>query len=168
MNTSKQPPAISSYQVGIFALVQKENDFLLVRPHHLLLPGGPKSLPGTLVPDIGTGTGIVENLLRTILLSHVSISVGEFRLVGSHTLSAGELSRLPRLNLIFGTEYCSGILNPNPSELQSALWVPRHQLREAPAWLRSAIQQMSPPNISMEDTQASAKSFLGWPRVANS
>lgn len=133
-----------TYQVGVFALVQQRESILLVRPHKLLLPGGPQSLPGLILDHSNTGMGIVETALRRLLLSQVGISVGDLRLVGSHIVRAGsERHPAMRLNLIFSTEYNSGILNPQPDDLKSALWIPRVQLEgQVPEWLRAAIQEM--------------------------
>lgn len=164
-STSRLSQPVLSYQVGVFALVQRDNDFLLVRPHQLLLPGGPQSLPGRLVPEFGNENDVVENILRSHILQQLGISVGDLRLVGSHSLRGGELSRLPRLNLIFGADYYSGILAPNPEQLKSAMWVPRQQLQQSvPSWLSSALQQMpAPPNLQLEPPQ---KGLLGFLRVA--
>ena len=143
---------VPSYQVGTFALVRHQDDVLLVRPHRLLLPGGPQSLPGTLVDIQHSGLGVVETVLRRLLLTQLGISVSEFWLVGSHTLLApGGTPRTaaPRLNLIFGTDYCSGILNPQPLGLKSAIWVPRSHLKErVPEWLSAALfelEKVAPP-----------------------
>ena len=136
---------VPSYQVGTFALVRCQDDVLLVRPHRLLLPGGPQSLPGALVDVQHSGLGVVETALRRLLLTQLGISVSEFWLVGSHTLrGAGTgAGAAPRLNLIFGTDYCSGILNPQPQGLKSAIWVPRSQLAErVPEWLSAALFEL--------------------------
>lgn len=133
---------VPTYQVGVFALVRRHTDILLVRPHRLLLPGGPQSLPGTLLDIRQSGMGVVESTLRRLLLSQVGISVGDLCLAGSHT-TRGDDSPLPRLNLIFGTEYCSGILNPQPADLKSAIWVPQSHLTErVPEWLSAALFEM--------------------------
>ncbi|WP_288435000.1 hypothetical protein [uncultured Deinococcus sp.] len=145
------PPAESTplpptYQVGLFALVHRQDTLLLVRPHELLLPGGPQSLPGLLLGAVSSGLGTAENALRRTLLSQVGISVGDLVLVGSHVTRAGPEATYARLNLIFGTEYCSGILNPQPDVLRTALWIPRAQLAEhVPHWLRAAMEALPGP-----------------------
>lgn len=141
---TSQRQELPTYQVGIFALVQKRDSILLVRPHRLLLPGGPQSLPGLLMQTTNTGMGVVETALRRTLLSQVGISVSELRLVGSHIARTGsERDPISRLNMIFSTEYNSGILNPQPQELKTAIWIPLVQLEgQVPEWLRSAIQEM--------------------------
>ncbi|WP_249385535.1 hypothetical protein [Deinococcus radiodurans] len=142
---SEPESAFPSYQVGTFALVRHQDDVLLVRPYQLLLPGGPQSLPGALVDIQHSGLGVVETALRRLLLSQLSISVSEFWLVGSHTLRTPgpDGQAIPRLNLIFGTDYCSGILNPQPLGFKSAIWVPRSQLMErVPEWLSAALFEL--------------------------
>lgn len=147
--STKQKTSLPTYQVGVFALIKQEHSFLLVRPHDLLLPGGPQSLPGTLIETQHSGIGIIENTLRRALLTDVGISVGTFRLIGSHaTRSSEENPKLPRLNMIFGSEYCSGILQPRPSKLKTAHWFAIDQLESAaqagklPQWLRAAMHEM--------------------------
>ena len=143
--TPDPAPPHSTYQVGLFALVRRQDTLLLVRPHELLLPGGPQSLPGLLLGGLSSGLGTAENALRRMLLSQVGISVGDLVLVGSHVTRAGPEATYARLNLIFGTEYCSGILNPQPDVLKTALWIPRVQLEEhVPHWLRAAIEALPP------------------------
>lgn len=131
-----------TYQVGVFALVCQQDTFLLVRPHQLLLPGGPQSLPGTLIDVHQSGMSVVETALRRLLLGSVGISVAHLTLVGSHTTRVSPTEPLPRLNLIFGTEYCSGIIQVKPEDYQSAFWVHRDNLSgQVPEWLRSALVQ---------------------------
>ncbi|MFC5847084.1 hypothetical protein [Deinococcus petrolearius] len=136
-------PTPPTYQVGLFALVRRHDTLLLVRPHELLLPGGPQSLPGLLLGGVPSGLGTVENALRRTLLSQVGVAVGDFVLLGSHVTRAGPEASCARLNLIFGTEYCSGILNPQPDVLRTALWIPRAQLAEqVPDWLSAALEAL--------------------------
>lgn len=142
--TSDEKTAPTTYQVGIFALVRHRNAYLIVRPHRPLLPGGSHSLPGLML-DVPVGNNLVELHLRRALLSQVGLAVSDLRLVGSHA-GRGVQQGLAeaRLNLIFGTEYCSGILNPQPAELMSAEWIPREEFGEysgAPEWLQTAIRE---------------------------
>lgn len=162
---------VPSYRVGTFALVRRQDDVLLVRPHRLLLPGGPQSLPGTLVDVQHSGLGVVETVLRRLLLTQLGISVSEFWLVGSHTLLApGGLAgnATPHLNLIFGTDYCSGILNPQPLGLKSAIWVPRSQLRQhVPEWLSVALfelEKVVPPAEREVTARVPATGRFPWRR----
>lgn len=149
--TPDSAPPPSTYQVGLFALVRRQDTLLLVRPHELLLPGGPQSLPGLLLGGVPSGLGTAENALRRLLLSQVGISVGDLVLVSSHVTRAGPEAAYARLNLIFGTEYCSGILNPQPDFLKTALWIPRAQLEEhVPHWLRAAIEALPDPDDSRD------------------
>lgn len=133
-----------TYRLGLFALVRQQDKVLLVRPHHLLLPGGPQSLPGLILDETQPSLGVAELALRRYLLSQVGIGVADFRLVGSHIVRSGRPDQPTlRLNLIFGTEYGSGILNPQPDHLKSALWIPLAQLTDnVPEWLRAALQQL--------------------------
>lgn len=136
---------IPNYRVGLFALVRQQDKVLLVRPHQLLLPGGPQSLPGLILDDTEPGLSVAETALRRHLLSRVGISVAEFRLVGSHISRSGRPEHpVLRLNMIFGSEYCSGILNPQPDDFKSALWIPMAQLSgSVPEWLRAALHELT-------------------------
>ena len=145
MTTHTPPQRKPTYRLGVFALVRQQDKVLLVRPHKLLLPGGPQSLPGDIMNDTEPGLAVVETALRRHLLSQVGIAVSDFRLVGSHISRSGRPEHPTlRMNLIFGTEYCSGILNPQPDLFKSALWIPQAQLVEnVPEWLRSALHELS-------------------------
>ncbi|WP_233554642.1 hypothetical protein [Deinococcus cavernae] len=162
MTSPPSLPPKPTYRLAVFALVRQQGNVLLVRPHHLLLPGGPQSLPGHIMLDTEPGLGVVETGLRRHLLSQVGIAVSDFRLVGSHISRSGRPEHPTlRMNLIFGTEYCSGILNPQPDMFKSALWVPQAQLVDnVPEWLRSALhelEQVTPPSV----TPATEGSGLG-------
>ena len=165
---SEPESAFPSYQVGTFALVRHQDDVLLVRPYQLLLPGGPQSLPGALVDIQHSGLGVVETVLRRLLLTQLGISVSEFWLVGSHTLPGPGGSAAPRLNLIFGTDYCSGILNPQPQGLKSAIWVPRSQLEQhVPEGLSAALfelEKVVPPGEREVAARAPAPGRFPWRR----
>ncbi|WP_019008921.1 NUDIX domain-containing protein [Deinococcus aquatilis] len=131
-----------TYQVGVFALVQQRNQYLLVRPRRPLLPGGNYGLPGLLL-SAEAGSGVAELSLRRALLAQVGISVSDLRLVGSHAARGTESGQEgSRLYLIFGTEYCSGILNPQPAELYSAEWMPASSFdNRTPEWLHAAVRE---------------------------
>lgn len=131
-----------AYEVGVFALVQQRNQYLLVHPRRPLLPGGSIALPGLLL-NAEAGIGVVELGLRRALLAQVGISVSELRLVGSHAARGTESGQADaRLNLIFGTEYCSGILNPQPAELYSAEWMAVTNFdSRTPEWLHVAVRE---------------------------
>lgn len=132
-----------AYQVGVFALVRQQETYLIVRPRVPLLPGGLHSLPG-LVLGTASGSNVVEAQLRRALLAQAGIAVAELRLVGSHA-GRGVQSGVgdARLNLIFGSEYCSGILNPRPDELLGAEWMDAGQLLRAgvPDYLLAAVRE---------------------------
>lgn len=133
-----------AFQVGVFALVSHHDTYLIVRHRRPMLPGGGHSLPGLMI-DVPAGNNLIELHLRRALLSQVGIAVSDLRLVGSHAgrgVQGGQGEA--RLNLIFGTQYCSGILNPQPDILVSAEWIGRHEFGEysgAPEWLQSAIRE---------------------------
>lgn len=138
------PSAATTYQVGVFALVQHRGAYLFVQPRKLLLPGGNISVPGVFLNQ-ESGSGVAETQLRRTLLSQVGLAVGDLRLVGSYAGRGTEDGRADaRLHLIFGTEYCSGILNPQPAELHGAEWIAREHLLErgVPEWLLAAIREM--------------------------
>jgi 8-oxo-dGTP pyrophosphatase MutT (NUDIX family) len=136
----RAPPV--AYQVGVFALVHQRNQYLLVRPRRPLLPGGNYGLPGLLL-EAQAGSGVAELGLRRALLAQVGISVSDLRLVGSHAARGTEVGQADaRLYLIFGTEYCSGILNPQPAELYSAEWMaPSSFDNRTPDWLHAAVRE---------------------------
>lgn len=157
MTTSPPETArLLAYQVGVFALVHQRNQYLLVRPRRPILPGGNYGLPG-LVLDAEAGSGVVEMGLRRALLAQVGISVSGLRLVGSHAARGTEHGQADaRLYLIFGTEYCSGILNPQPAELYSAEWMAASSFdNRTPEWLHAAVREYQttaaptpPPSVS--------------------
>lgn len=142
--TNQEKTVPTTYQVGVFALVRQRDSYLIVRQRKPLLPGGSHSLPG-LILDVPAGGNIVELHLRRALLSQVGLAVSDLRLVGSHAgrgVQDGQADA--RLNLIFGTEYCSGILNPQPDVLSYADWIPRDEFAEysgAPEWLQTAVRE---------------------------
>ena len=153
MTASPLSPSPPAYRLGVFCLVRQQDKVLLVRPHQLLLPGGPQSLPGVLLEEAEPGLGVVEAALRRHLLSQVGVAVAEFRLIGSHVIRTGRPENpVLRLNLILGSEYCSGIPNPQTDVYKSAMWLPVAQLAAGalPEWLRAAMQELmllpsSPP-----------------------
>ena len=165
MTTHPQPQSKPTYRLGVFALVRQQDKVLLVRPHKLLLPGGPQSLPGDIMAETEPGLSVVESTLRRHLLSQVGIAVSDFRLVGSHISRSGRPEQPTlRMNLIFGTEYCSGILNPQPDTFKSALWIPQAQLIEnVPEWLRSALHELSlsAPPVPPQSNEGGGLSLFG-------
>ena len=127
------------YLVGLYALIQHDGKFLLVRQAASSLPGGNYSLPGSLLLG-DLGDKVAELHLRRVILSQLGISVGEFRLAGSHALRLTDGGT--QLNLIFGAEYNSGVPNPQPGVILSAEWLPLAELRkrgDGPQWLMSAV-----------------------------
>lgn len=152
MTAPATQPEKPMYRLGVFALVRQQDKLLLVRPHDLLLPGGPQSLPGALIVSAEPGLGVVEGVLRRHLLGQVGVAVAEFRLIGSHISRSGRPEQpVLRMNMIFGTDYCSGILNPQPDHYKSAMWIPMAQLTSnIPEWLRAAIQELTalPPSTA--------------------
>ncbi|MDV6373373.1 hypothetical protein [Deinococcus arenicola] len=140
---ASQPQTTTAYQVGVFALVRQRDVYLIVRPRVSSLPGGAYALPG-LVLDAPSGGNVVESHLRRALLSQVGIAVAELRLVGSHAgrgVASG--SGDARLNLIFGSDYCSGILTPQEGEILNAEWMDNAQLFRAgvPDYLLAAVRE---------------------------
>ncbi|WP_159065920.1 NUDIX hydrolase [Deinococcus ficus] len=138
-------PASTTFQVSLFGLVHHRGAFLLVQPRRPILPGGALSLPGLTLRE-EAGEAVAETQLRRILLRQVGLGVGELRLVGSYVGRGSEDGRADsRLYLVFGAEYCSGILNPNPAEVHGAEWVAGAELRErgVPEWLLAAAQAVT-------------------------
>lgn len=156
--TADQSAALVA-QVGLFALVRRQQEIMLVRPHQLLLPGGPQSLPGCLLSAEQGGMGIAEATLRELLIKQIGISVSEFWLIGSHVIRSAPDSPLPRLNLIFGTEYISGIPAAHPKQYKSVIWVQRQMLQEkVPEWLSAALVEM---DKQLENQNARAGTLSG-------
>lgn len=144
MSTSStaQHSVHTAYQVGVFALVRQRGAYLIVQPRVPLLPGGGHGLPG-LTLQAPSGGNIVESQLRRALLAQVGIGVSDLRLVGSHAARGVQDGAADaRLNLIFGSEYCSGILNPRHDELLAAEWMDGPRLMHAgvPDYLLAAIR----------------------------
>ncbi len=132
----------TAYQVGVFALVRQRDTYLIVRPRVPLLPGGAHGLPG-LTLRAPSGGNFVESQLRRALLAQVGIGVADLRLVGSHAARGVQDGAADaRLNLIFGSEYCSGILNPQQGEVLAAEWMDPPRLTHAglPEYLMAAIR----------------------------
>ena len=144
ISASATQPSVIAYQVGIFALVRQRETYLIVRPRIPLLPGGLHGLPG-LVLSSSSGSNVVESQLRRTQLAQVGITVAELRLEGSHAGRGVQNGAADaRLNLIFGSEYCSGILNPQPDELLGADWMDEAQLFHAgvPEYLLGAVREL--------------------------
>ncbi|MFC4638047.1 hypothetical protein [Deinococcus hohokamensis] len=132
------PPA--AYHVGLFALIHRRGTYLMVRPRQPLLPDSPWSPPGLLL-GAGTGQGLAEQQLRRTLLSQLSLAVGDFRLVGSHAGRPDRQGQGAQLHLVFATEYASGLVNPQATELRGAEWFTPDELRAraVPAWVLDAV-----------------------------
>ncbi len=134
----------TAYQVRVFALIHNRQSYLLTRVHQPLLPGGGPTLPGLII-NVLVGNNVIESQLRRTILSQVGIGVGDLRLVGSHAARGVEEGTADaRLNIIFGTEYCSGILTPNSSEIIQAEWRPRDDIlasRDTPEWLQHCVRE---------------------------
>ena len=130
----------SPYHIGLYALVQHHGAYLTVRQAASTLPPGPYGLPGgVLVGEMGGG--VAELHLRRKLLSQVGLSVGELTLSGSHTLrnQDGQVA----LNLIFGTDYNSGVPNPQPGVITDMEWVSLEDVQKrgnAPEWLLNTMK----------------------------
>ncbi|MVN85772.1 hypothetical protein GO986_03230 [Deinococcus sp. HMF7620] len=134
----------TAYHVGAFALIAHRGAYLITAPRTPLLPGGRHDLPG-FVLSAATGSNPVELQLRRTIREQLSLAVSDLKLVGSHaargSYGAGDGMRL---NLIFGTEYCAGILQPDHSQLTGAEWVPSEDLLRpggAPDWLQGAVRE---------------------------
>ncbi|WP_424950068.1 hypothetical protein [Deinococcus sp.] len=128
------------YHIGLYALVQHHGNYLMVRQAVSTLPAGPYGLPGAaLVGEVGGG--VAELHLRRKLLSQLGLSVGELILSGSHTLRNVDGHVL--LNLIFGTDYNSGVPNPQPGVIVNLEWVSLNEVQrrgDAPEWLLNTIK----------------------------
>ncbi|GHG22803.1 hypothetical protein [Deinococcus indicus] len=142
----------ATYQVGVFALIRNRDAYLIVQPRQPLLPGGRQGLPGLLLGG-SSGLNLVEMNLRRVVREQVKLVVSDLKLVGSHASRSPQDSGADaRLNLIFGTEYSAGILDPNPEQVAAADWIPRTELLEPgayPEWLAAAVRDF-------ETTQAAA------------
>lgn len=126
------------YHVAAYALIAHTGKLLVVQPRQSTLPGGTFSLPGASLGG-GHGQGALELHLRRTLLDQVGLSVGELKLVGS--LASPAISGT-LLNLMFATDYNSGVLRPNPEVLEGAEWRSLAELEaspDLPDWLRAAI-----------------------------
>lgn len=155
----------SPYHIGLYALVQHHGNYLMVRQAASTLPPGPYGLPGAaLVGEVGGG--VAELHLRRNLLSQLGLSVGEFTLSGSHTLRTSEGDVL--LNLIFGTDYNSGVPNPQRSVIMEMQWCSLSDLQargDVPEWLLNAArsyQEHLSATSSAGRTQG--RSTLKWGR----
>ncbi|MBZ9713936.1 hypothetical protein [Deinococcus multiflagellatus] len=140
---SQEQTLPTAYQVGAFALIVHRGAYLITSPREPLLPGGSHDLPGFIL-NAATGANPVELQLRRTIREQVSLAVSDLKLVGSHAARGmhGAEGGM-RLNLIFGTEYCAGILQPDLRTVMGATWVPSEDLLRpggAPGWLQGAVR----------------------------
>ncbi len=156
----------ATYQVGVFALIRNRDAYLIIQPRQPLLPGGRQGLPGLLL-GASSGLNLVEMNLRRVVREQVKLVVSDLKLVGSHASRSPQDSGADaRLNLIFGTEYSAGILDPNPEQVAAANWIPRTEILEAgayPEWLQSAVRELETVN-SPASTPEPAPSRLRFGR----
>ncbi len=153
-----------SYQVGLYALVLHHGAYLMVRQLGSTLPPGAYGLPGAaLIGEVGSG--VAELHLRRKLLSQLGLSVGTLTLCGSHTL------RMPDgrvvLNLIFGTEYNSGVPVPQSGVISSLEWCSLADLQargDVPDWLLSTARNYQEQASVASAGRAEGRSILRWGR----
>ena len=151
------------YHIGLYALVQHHGNYLMVRQVASTLPAGSYGLPGAaLIGEVGGN--VAELHLRRKLLSQLGLSVGELTLSGSHTLRTSDGQVL--LNLIFGTDYNSGVPNPQPGVITGMEWCSLEDLQgrgDVPEWLLNTIrnyQEHLAATSSAGRTQG--RSILKW------
>ena len=153
-----------SYHVGLYALVQHHGNFLMVRQVASTLPPGQYGLPGAvLVGEVGGG--VAELHLRRKLLSQLGLSVGELTLSGSHTLRTSEGTVL--LNLIFGTDYNSGVPNPQQGVIVDMEWCSLSDLQargNVPEWLLNAARSYQEHLNASATGRNTGRSVLKWGR----
>jgi hypothetical protein len=150
------------YHIGLYALVQHHGNYLMVRQVASTLPAGPYGLPGAaLIGEVGGG--VAELHLRRKLLSQVGLSVGELTLSGSHTLRTPEGQVL---NLIFGTDYNSGVPNPQPGTVSAIEWYSLADLQgrgDVPEWLMNTIRNYQVHLAATSSTvRSQGRSILKW------
>jgi len=153
-----------SYQVGLYALVQHHGAYLMVRQLASTLPPSAYGLPGAgLIGEVGSG--VAELHLRRKLLSQLGLSVGPLTLCGSHTL------RLPDgrvvLNLIFGTEYNSGVPVPQPGVISRLEWCSLSDLQargDVPDWLLSTMKNFQEQAGVASVGRTEGRGILRWGR----
>ncbi len=151
------------YHIGLYALVQHHGSYLMVRQVMSTLPSGPYGLPGAaLIGEVGGG--VAELHLRRKLLSQLGLSVGELTLSGSHTLRTSDGQVL--LNLIFGTDYNSGVPNPQPGVITSMEWCSLEDLQsrgDVPEWLLNTIRNYQEHlTATSSAVRSQGRSILKW------
>ena len=152
------------YNIGLYALVQHQGNYLLVRQVHSSLPPGAYGLPGALL--VGeVGQNVAELHLRRKLLTQLGLSVGELTLAGSHTLRTADGGVL--LNLIFGTDYNSGVPNPQQGVVLEMEWCSAPDLLarpDVPEWLLSCLRNYQ-DHLSLQSAgRAPGRGLLRWGR----
>jgi hypothetical protein len=153
----------SPYHIGLYALVQHHGTYLIVRQVQSTLPPGRYGLPGAaLVGEMGSG--VAELHLRRKLLSQLGLSVGPLTLSGSHTLRLD--GNQVQLNLIFGTDYNSGIPIAQPHVIIDMEWCSLEQLQkrgDVPEWLIGAVKT-DQDRLAGPPTRSPGRSILKWGR----
>lgn len=152
------------YNIGLYALVQHQGNYLLVRQVHSSLPPGAYGLPGALL--VGeVGQNVAELHLRRKLLTQLGLSVSELTLAGSHTLRTSDGGVL--LNLIFGTDYNSGVPNPQQGVILDMEWCSAPDLLarpDVPEWLLSCLRTYQ-DHLNLESAgRAPGRGLLRWGR----
>ena len=156
------------YHVGLYALVQHHGNYLMVRQVTSTLPPGRYGLPGASL-TASTGSDIAELHLRRTLLAQLGVSVGELLLSGSHTLRLPDGTVL--LNLIFGTDYNSGVPNPQEGVIVDLEWCSPGDLGQrpdAPDWLLTTIRNyqihLAAGSSEAKRGGAAGRGLLKWGR----
>lgn len=133
--------APTTFRLGLYTVVRRERRVLLVRYANGLvgLPGGRHTDP--LRP--------VEQSLRDQLRGLTGIAIDRFELLGSYAFAAHD--GVASLNLVFLTDYVSGIVNGDAATVQGFEWVTLPELlwhpdateltREAARHLRSVMTE---------------------------
>lgn len=112
-NASPTTTSHPTYHVGTYAVVLHNRKVLLLE-----YASGQAGLPGALHRDPGAS---VEDVLRRAIFDQAGVAVDDFRLLGSHAFT--NAAGTPQLNLVFSTNYVSGLLGGHSALVHQLQWL---------------------------------------------
>lgn len=128
MTTAKDPhetqtsALVPTYHLGVYAVVTRGQRVLLVE-----YKNGLAGLPGALHTDPNAS---VEDRLRDTIFEQSGVAVDRFELLGSYAFT--NAGGTPQLNLVFLTEYVSGMVGAAGGRVQKSEWMSLVEVRWHP------------------------------------